>query len=64
MEAQRLHQEYLQQIAAMEERHRNIEKRKLKRRGIVDENDSDFECPELDSGLSPDLKRRKTPYCT
>ncbi len=31
-------------------------------RGIVDENDSDFDCGELDLDLSPDVKRRKTPY--
>jgi hypothetical protein len=43
MEARQLREEYLRNKAAIEQRHRNIQKRKLERRGIADENDSDFD---------------------
>jgi hypothetical protein len=62
MEARQLEEEYLRNKAAMEQRHRNIEKRKLKRRGIGDENDSVFDDAESDADLRPGVKRRKTPY--
>ena len=62
MEARQLEGEYLRNKAAMEQRHRNIEMRKLKRRGIADENESDFDYAEIDADLSSDVKRRKTPY--
>ena len=63
MEARKSHEEYLQQNAAMEKRHQNIQKRKWEGCGIVEENDSDFDCGEFDSDLSPEMKRRKTLYC-
>ena len=62
MEARQLEEEYLRNKAAMEQRHRNIQKRKLERRGFGDENDSVFDHAESDADLSPDVKRRKTPY--
>ena len=62
MEARQLEEEYLRNKAAMEQRHRNIQKRKLERRGFGDENDSVFDHAESDADFSPDVKRRKTPY--
>jgi hypothetical protein len=62
MEALQLEEEYLRNKAAMEQRHRNIQRRKLERRGFGDENDSVFDHAESDADLSPDMKRRKTPY--
>ena len=52
----------MQQKAAMKQRHRNIQKRKLERRGFADENDSLFDHAESDADVSPEVKRRKTPY--
>jgi hypothetical protein len=46
----------------MEQHHRNIQKRKLERRGFGDENDSVFDDAESDADLRPEVKRRKTPY--
>jgi hypothetical protein len=62
MEARQLEEEYLRNKAAMEQRHRNIQKRKLERRGFGDENDSVFDHAESDADFSPDVKRSKTPY--
>ena len=62
MEARQLEEEYLRNKAAMEQRHRNIQKRKLERRGFGDENDSLFDHAESDADVSPEVKRRKTPY--
>ena len=62
MEARQLEEEYLRNKAAMEQHHRNIQKRKLERRGFGDENDSVFDHAESDAYFSPDVKRRKTPY--
>jgi hypothetical protein len=46
--ARQSHVEYLQQKVAMEERHRKIQKRKWERHGILEENDSNFDCGEVD----------------
>jgi hypothetical protein len=62
MEARQLEEEYLRNKAAMEQRHRNIQKRKLERRGFGDENDSVSHDAESDADLRPCVKRRKTPY--
>ena len=29
---------------------------------LLNDNDSDFDCGDVDSDLSPDMKRRQTPY--
>ena len=62
LEARQLEEEYLWNKAAMEQRHRNIQKLKLERRGFGDENYSVFDHAESDADLSPDVKKRKTPY--
>jgi hypothetical protein len=62
MEARQAHEEFLQQKRAIEQRHRNIQKREWKRRVIVEERDSNLDCEEFDSDLSLDMKTWKTPY--
>ena len=53
MKARQFEEEYLRNKAGIEQRHRNIQKRKLERRGFGDENDSLFDDAESDAARVP-----------